>query len=176
MTSMQQISEKERAALLAAARGTQPSGGVRAGVVPAAAISAAVTGTRPNPARPSQVDSPTVSPIEALLARSQMHDRVRVRVLGEKIVKLVAELRGLMQVNQAEQKAIERITAARKELDAAQAALKALRSKQGTATGSPAPLDEQRAARAWAAANNIDCPTAGRVSNRVMAQWREATS
>lgn len=158
--------------MVAASRGPAPAGHNRL-VVPAATITAAVTG-QPEPA----ADRPAVSPIEALIARSQMSDRARVRALGARIVKSVAELRGVFQVDEAEQKAVERIAQARRELDAANDALKKLRQKPTAkpAAGTGATREDNRAAREWAAANKIDCPRTGRVPGRIVDAWREATS
>jgi hypothetical protein len=138
--------------------------------------------TAPDEVPAPPADLPTIAveldSIESLLTRSQSHERARVRALGMKIVGLVAELREHMKVDRAQQEASERVAQARNELDAAVAALKALQNRKAPTAAKPAApaAVDYRAVRAWAYAEGIDCPVAGRVASHIVERWRKATA
>jgi hypothetical protein len=122
---------------------------------------------------------PRTSDLGELLERASTGTR-KSRALGERITKLMTELRATLAVEQAEraanatrQKARDGIRARVAELEAELAKAKAqLRTKPKKSTVAKAPvLSESAAIRRWAIANGVPCTPTGIVPKAVRAAY-----
>jgi hypothetical protein len=138
---------------------------------------------------PVATDAPAtdtaVLPIHEVLSMAQASDSVRTRNLGEKIAALLADLAERVNGEAAEAKARAEAERIRSELAAKEARLaqelahvrQSLRrssARPGSTESTPTDMDP-KVVRAWAAENGMECNAKGRVPQRVVDAWREAT-
>lgn len=127
--------------------------------------------------------TPTTAPlvavrndIEGILARAEH--------IGGRIGQHAARIRTAVTDLERHLAAHAEIAVAQAEVDRLQAALaeatEKLRKAKAPLTADtpvppPGPIVDFKAVRRWAAANSVECPSAGRVPNKVIAAYREAT-
>lgn len=124
----------------------------------------------PRPRPPAPVES---DPISAKLDRAALSGVARLERLAEKIHDLLDQLEAELGLH-------ERGRALREEQAKLQERLAQIKAElRGDRPASSAPEPEpsgNRAVRAWAAENGIECPARGRVPARVLDAYREAVT
>jgi hypothetical protein len=186
-TASKPIRDEDRAAMLRAARGTvqRPNGAVPIGV----RVLAGPAAPAPAPAAPAPVPTPQPAPQQAtstvadLLTRAADSGSKRTRQLADKIAGLVEDLVSRIEAEDTQRAEKEAADRARQELAEQEAALAAqlaqvreqLRGARRPAGDSTASPVDAKTVRTWAAANGIEVGSTGRVPERVVQAWREAT-
>jgi hypothetical protein len=111
----------------------------------------------PSKAAPAAVKSAS---IDGLLHAASRVTTPRVTTLAARIRQLADELAQILDRAEEEEAARAAVAAKRRELDEAEAKLRALTGKPARQPHS-APGDLNRTVRAWAHANNVECPSVG---------------
>lgn len=146
------------------------------------------------PPRPTSSVSTTTSPMppaqalhrtDAVLDRAEKSDKARTRRLAIKVREQLAELLGLVNAEEEEQKVTARAAAEKgrlraeveqleAELAKKRAELKGSKPKPAKAAERPPAQHNPKEIRAWAADNNVECSPYGRVPSEVYAAYTAA--
>ena len=119
----------------------------------------------PIPPMPIPPEEPMTDTITELIERGQDHASKRVQTAADRAEEAIEKLRELLDAEDAKAETVAEITRLERELAEARARLRPRR--QQTATATPTRVDN-KAIRAWAKAEGIDCPDRGRVPQRVV--------